>query len=173
MEIIFDTVIGHLDKLKMHYLEIPGKVLLELNGNEEKGKFNQRVLVKVNDKIEWQGGIVALGEGKGYVTLSKARMKELDVRNEDKVKVELSKNTSEYGIEFPEELMYILDQDEEAKNRFEALTIGKRRTLLYYIAQAKGIDKRIEKAIFYMKNLKKCTPGKETFRAIFGMEEAQ
>lgn len=172
MEIVFETVIGHLEKLKMHYLEIPGKILLELNGNEEKGKFNQRVRVKVNDQVEWQGGIVALGEGKGYVTFSKARMKEIGVHNEDKVKLALSKNTSEYGIDFPEELMHILDQDEEARKRFEALTIGKRRTLLYYIAQAKGIDKRIERALFYMMNLKKCTPGKETFRAIFGMEEA-
>lgn len=171
MEIAFETEIGHLEKLKMHYLEIPGKVLLELNGNEEKGKFNQRVIVKVNDKVEWQGGIVALGEGKGYITISKARMKELDVHNKEKVHLVLSKNTSEYGIDFPEELMYILDQDPEAKKRFEALTIGKRRTILYYIVQAKGIDRRIERALLYMNNLKKCTPGKETFRMIFGIDE--
>ena len=171
MEVVFKSTIGLLDKLKMHYLEVPGKILLELNGNEEKGKFNQRVNVKVNDLVEWQGGIVALGEGKGYITLSKARMKELKVNNEDQIHVSLSKNISEYGIEFPEELVYLLDQDPEAKRRFEALTIGKRRTLLYYIAQAKSIEKRIERAILYMTNLKKCQLGKETFRIIFGMDQ--
>lgn len=170
MQIKFSAKIGLLDKLRMHFLEIPGDVLLELNGNEEKGKFNQRVIVKVNNEIEWQGGIVALGDGKGYITLSKARMKDLDLHLGDQVEIVLKKNTSEYGLDFPEELKYILTDDPEASSRFEQLSIGKRRTLIYYISRPKTIDKRIECALLYMNNLKKCPFGKETFRLIFGLD---
>lgn len=162
--------IYYLHSLKLHYLEVSSEALSALNDNQEIGKFNQRVIIKVNDKIEWQAGIVALGEGKGYITLSKARMKELGVQLEDKVNFTLTKDHSEYGHEFPLELQEVFTQDPEARSRFTALSPGKQRTLIYYILQVKSSDKRIERSLLFMRNLKACPPGKETMRILFGKE---
>jgi hypothetical protein len=79
------SIVSYLDKLKMYYVLIPGTILTVLNKGEEKGRFNQRVLITLNDSITWQGGVVALGDGDGYITLSKARMQQLNLRLDDKV----------------------------------------------------------------------------------------
>ncbi len=54
----------------------------------------------MNETIQKQAGIVVLGEGKGYVTLSKARMKILNVNLKinpgDTVSLTINKNTSEF-----------------------------------------------------------------------------
>lgn len=162
--------IFYLTKLKMHYLEVSSAILTELNEGQENGKFNQRVIINVNEKVEWQAGIVALGEGKGYITLSKARMKTLDVHLGDNLTFTLTKDTSEYGHEFPRELEEVLRQDPEAKHRFETLSQGKQRTIIYYILQVKSSDKRIERSLLFMNNLKRCPIGMETMRLLFGKE---
>ena len=73
--------IKYLEKLKLHYLEVSTEVLTQLNDNNEKEKFNQRIIINVQEKIKWQAGIVALGDGKGYVTRSEARMKILNLQH--------------------------------------------------------------------------------------------
>lgn len=166
----FQSEIYHLDKLKLHYIEVSSEILLELNNGEESGKFNQRVIITINDLVSWQGGIVALGEGKGYVAISKERMKKLNVNYGDTVSVKLVKDTSEYGHEFPKEFEEVLLQDPEAKSRFEAMTPGKQRTIIYYILQVKSSEKRIERSLFFMHNLKRAPEGKETMRILFGKE---
>jgi hypothetical protein len=164
----FETTIDYLSNLRLHFLLIPSEILTTLNKGEEKGKFNQRVIVRVNDTIEWQGGIVALKDGDGYISFSGARMKKLGLERYDEVNVELKPDNSEFGHEFPEELEELFLQDPTAKERFEMMTKGKQRTIIYYILQAKSSDKRLERSLLYMNNLKLITPGKETMRAIFG-----
>jgi len=163
----FETSIDYLSNLRLHYLIIPSEILTTLNKGEEKGKFNQRVIVRVNDSVEWQGGIVALKDGDGYISFSSARMKKLGLERYDEVNVELKLDISEYGHEFPAELEELFLQDPEAKERFEMMTKGKQRTIIYYILQAKSTDKRLERSLLYMNNLKLIAPGKETMSAIF------
>lgn len=169
-KISYSCELLHLIKLKLHYIEVPPSILLALNNGEEKGKFKQRVLITLNKTIEWQAGIVALGEGKGYITVSKERMKKLGITLYDQVEVTLEKDLSEYGHEFPIELEEVLIQDPEARIRFDQLSPGKQRTLIYYILQVKDSDKRIERSLLFMNNLKRAPEGKETMRILFGKE---
>ena len=81
------------------------------------GKFNKRVVIKIQN-ISWQAGIVALGEGAGYITLSKARMK-LGLVFGETIEFELTEDDSEYGIEMAEEFEEILNQDQDANRIFE------------------------------------------------------
>ena len=124
----------------------------------------------MNETIQKQAGIVVLGEGKGYITLSKARMKILNVNLGEKVSFTLEKNSTELGQEFPLELEEVLRQDPEANLRFKALTLGKQRTIIYYILQVKNSNKRIERSLQFMANLKICPIGKETMPILFGKE---
>lgn len=166
MTISIEAPIVKLEKLKMCCMLIPEATLIQLNNDQEKGRFNQRVIATVNESITWQGGVVAYGEGYGYVTLSKARMKQLDVVEGETVQLKLEKDDSKYGHEIPEALQPIFNQDDEAKKRFENLSPGFQRTIIYYINQVKDSDKQLERILLYLTNLKECIPGKETMRDI-------
>lgn len=149
----------------MHYLYIPAEVLQKLGGG-----FKHRLVCTVNSNLNFQGGTVALGDGAAYITLSKARMKKLGLELGNEVIVKLEKDDSEFGVVFPEELTEILAQDEEAYARFNALKEGMKRYILYYIGQVKSSEKRLERSVFLMHNLKKTIPGKEEFRNILGKD---
>ncbi|MES2800524.1 MAG: DUF1905 domain-containing protein [Bacteroidota bacterium] len=154
-------------QLKMNVIVIPADVLTQLNDGNEKGKFNKRVIIKVNQQVEWQGGIVALSDGDGYITISKERMKKLHLETGDEVELQLRTDNSEFGHEFPAELSELFLQEPTIEQRFRAMSLGKQRTLIYYINQPKSSEKRAERAILYMNNLMQLAVGKESFKEIF------
>ncbi|MCR9172752.1 MAG: YdeI/OmpD-associated family protein [bacterium] len=171
METPFQSKIDYLEKLKLHYISVSEELLQQFHTPEDTGSvFNQRFLVTINDEVSWRAGSVSLGNREAYITLSKARMKKLGVDKGDSVSVLLKKDTSKYGMDVPEEFEELLRQDNEARKRFEALTMGVQRASIYIIAQLKSSQKRIDKSVFLMENLKKAPAGKETMRHILGKE---
>ena len=72
----------------------------------------------------------------------------------DKVTVELRRDNTKYGLPMPEELQEVLNQDDEGNRLFEALTNGRQRTILYYVAKAKDVDRRIHAALVIVEHLK-------------------
>jgi uncharacterized protein YdeI (YjbR/CyaY-like superfamily) len=82
----------------------------------------------------------------------------------------LEKDTSEYGFIVPEEFEEVLRQDDHASAVFLALPKGTRRAIIYLVLQIKSSDKRIEKSIFFLDNLKKAPVGKLTMRHILGKD---
>ncbi|HIP32236.1 MAG TPA: hypothetical protein EYG86_05705, partial [Crocinitomicaceae bacterium] len=75
-----------------------------------------------------------------------------------------------YGFDVPEEFEELLRQDDIARERFESLSMGKRRSIIYLILQVKSSQKRIEKSIFLLENLKRAPVGKETMRHVLGKQ---
>lgn len=61
--------------------------------------------------------------------------------------IQAQKNSSEYGLEMPEELAMVLEQDEEAKSYFDELTKSKQRSLIYIVLKVKNTDSRVRKAL--------------------------
>jgi hypothetical protein len=151
--------------LGMHYIEIPYDVVQHLGG-----KFNVRLVCSINKKLKFQGGIVALGNGNGYISINNKRLKQLGVAFGDTVSVSLKKDESEFGMPVPEELQELLKQDDEAKRRFDLLSKGKQRYIIYYVSQVKNSQLRIERALLLLTNLKKSKEGKESFRQMLGLE---
>lgn len=162
--ITYQTRIGRLDSMNgMHYLEVPAHVIRELGG-----KINIRLLCTVNNQVTFPCGPVALGEGKGCVSLNKKRMLELGVKYKQEVTVSLVKDPSKYGMDMPEELSELLKQDTEGAARFKLLPPGKQRYIIYYVNGVKNSERKIERAIKLIENLKKTKIGKETFREMLG-----
>lgn len=153
----------------MSYISVSDDVLQEFMEEGDQLLYNQRFNITVNDQITWQGGTVSLGNNTAYITFSKARMKKIGVGLGDTVTVHLEKNRSEYGFEVPEEFEEVLRQDPFANERFNALTKGTRRAVIYIVLQLKSSQKRIEKSIFLMENLKRA-PEKATMRHILGKD---
>lgn len=161
-----ETHIGKLDYLLgVNYIYVPDSMVEELGGLK-----CGRLICTVNKSIKFQCGLVSLGDGAAYVTLNKTRMKQLKLQTGDQVHVQFEKDKSEYGIEMCEELQELLHQDPEGKGRFDQLTPGMQRYIIYYVAQVKSPALRLNRAILLIGNLKELPAGKETFRAILGKE---
>lgn len=167
--ITFLSQIGRLKHLlETHYIEVPKIIVKKL------GTTNIRLWCSVNDTIKFQCGLVALGEGKAYITLSKKRIKELglDFKKDltrTKINISLTEDKSEYGTQMPEELKELLNQDEEGSIRFNLLGKGFQRYIINYVGAVKNPDLKIKRAILLISNLKKSTPGKENFRELLGL----
>ena len=162
--IVFTTNIHRLEHLVgMHYLEVPHDIVQQLGG-----KFKIRLLCTVNDAITFQCGLVALGNGSGYLSINARRMKQLGLKFGNKVTVKLEKDVSKYGMNMSEELTELLSQDKEGNRRFKLLPPGKQRYIIYYVNMVKSSQLRINRAIKLIENLKKTKEGKESFREILG-----
>lgn len=165
-EISYKSKIYKLEHLVgMHYLEVPPDIIDKLGG-----KFKMRLLCTINNKLTFQGGLVALGNGSGYISINISRLKKLGLKFKDTVTVSLKKDESEFGMEVSEELKELLDQDSEGMRRFNLLTPGKQRYIIHYVNTVKNSQKRIDRAIMLITNLKKTKEGKESFRAMLGLE---
>jgi uncharacterized protein YdeI (YjbR/CyaY-like superfamily) len=84
--------------------------------------------------------------------------------------VVLEKDESKYGMEVPPELAELLAQDPEGAARFEGLTPGKQRYIIQYVSTVKSSQLRIDRAFLLIGNLKRLPVGKESFRAMLGLE---
>lgn len=167
----FTSKIELLDKLMMHYITVTDAVLKSFWTDDDKGSmYNQRFHITLNNSITWQAGTVSLGNNTAYIVVSKTRMKELDVHLKDEVHVQLKRDYSKYGFEVPEEFIEVLNQDQEGKERFESLTMGAQRAIIYLVIQLKSSDKKIDKSIFFLENLKRAPKGEETMRHILGKD---
>ena len=162
--ITFESNIGKLDYLLgVNYIFIPASVLNECGGIK-----SGRWICHLQNQIKFQCGFVALTEGNAYITVNKARMKKLNLQTGDQVKVQLEKDESEYGLDMCEELYTLLQQDEEGLFRFNKLSPGMQRYIIFYVSQVKNPQLRLDRSLLLIGNLKQMPEGKETFKAMLG-----
>lgn len=149
----------------MHYLEVPASAVKKFNV-----PFKTRLIIESKTSqgsVRWSGGMMPLGEGRGYIMLSKARLKTLGLKKGDWIRFTLKPDKSKYGMDFPPELKEVLKQDPEANRRFLALTRGKQRNIIFYVLSTKNPDLRIDRSIRMLENLKALPEGKESMHDIF------
>lgn len=166
----FTSEIDINQSLKLHYVVVPRAILLEMNKGEEKGMFSQRVKISIPKVPGWQGGIVAIGDGNGYITVSQARLKKAKLEKGMETQVNLELDNSEYGFEMPEELEAIFAVDQEIHKKFESLKMGMKRYIIYYILQVKSSEKREARALLLLNNLRTSDAKSVTFRMLLGKE---
>ncbi len=125
----------------------------EITTNKFKADGNNRVICVVNDSITLHSALMPLGTG-SYIMVNKKTRESLALVEGDKVKLELTKDNSEYGVPMPESLAVMLDQDEVGSKYFHELTPGKQRSLIYVVSKVKSIEKQISKALAIVDHLK-------------------
>lgn len=166
----FTSKIHYNPKLRQHFFVIPKVVLEHFHDSKDENLYSKRFEITANNKVNWRGGSMVLGNESSYITITKARMKELGVELEDEISIELKRDTSEFGMDVPPEFSEVLSQDLEANSRFNELTKGTQRAVIYLVNQLKSSEKRIEKSIFLIENLKKAPKDKVTMRHILGKD---
>ena len=164
--ITFTSLISRLQHLlNVHYITVASNVVAKLGGT-----MNVRLLCAINNAAAFQCGLVALGEGAAYISINNKRIKQLGLKEGDIVHIALEKDISEYGMEMPDALTALLEQDYKGMICFQNLTAGKQRYIIHHISAVKNPQLRVDRAIMLLENLKKYPLGKATFRQMLGLD---
>lgn len=139
-----EQIIGQLEKRKGGYffLKIEAEII-----NQFKNKRQTRFLCTLEKSLIFQCGLNHLGDGNFFIILSTKYLQTINKNLGDKIHYELNEDPNPLGVEMPEVLEAILEQDETVKATFESLTLGKKRNVIHQIAKIKDIDKQVQKAI--------------------------
>ncbi|MFY7991041.1 MAG: DUF1905 domain-containing protein [Fluviicola sp.] len=167
----FNASIEKLDYLNYWFVRLSEDILAQLPGRTEKGDFNQRLIIRLDDQIEWQAGVLALGEGEGLITVQRQRLKELDKTLGDTVQVSLRKDESEFGTEIPEEIAEYWVQVPESKMRFDQQIPAMKRYILNYVNAVKSPIKKAERTHLLLHNLCRSKDLNPYFRFLLGKED--
>jgi len=114
---------------------------------------NSRVVMRLGEE-EIHRALRRSANGYEYVGLSIAMVKKMGIRENAEITIYLKADTSEYGMDFPEEMQEVMDQDPEGKDLFERANPGIQRGFLHYVSSAKGIDTRIKRALHVMNRMR-------------------
>lgn len=142
--------VGLLDQ---YHLSIPEEVFLPF-------KEAKQSRIKVNawhkdNSIEFYAAIkLDKNTGEYRIMFGKRLQKSLGVFQNDYFTLQISKDTSKYGVDMPEELDAVFKNDTEAFEIFENLTAGKKRSIIYAVSRYKSIQTRVDKSLIVCKNLK-------------------
>lgn len=157
------SFIGSLEKfnsdLWWYHIKVPEEISSALL--EDKSR---RVRCTLNDQIEYPCALMPSG-GIWFVNVNKQVRSKLGLVLQQEIKVDLVKDHSEYGMDVPEELEVLLEQDEEGKQYFEKLTKGKQRSLIYIVSKVKNTNSRLNKALAIVHHLKE-SQGKLDFKGL-------
>ena len=162
--------IGALGVVSMpyYYLSIPKAAVAEMGG-----KFNQRLVCSVGSKLSFHCALMSMGDGSGCITLSREKMSVLKARERDWVTVTIKPDKSRYGMSVPKEFQAWLKQDKEGAARFNQLSGGKQRSILFQISGVKNPKLRLERSAQIIEGLKKIPVGQETMRDIYALSQVK
>lgn len=114
---------------------------------------NRRILCSINGHTSYQCALMHM-DGGYYILVNNQIRKKIGVDEGDAISVTIEKDHSEFGHEVPESFQEILAQDDEGRAYFEALTMGKQRSLIYIVKKVKNVDSQISKGLAIMHHLK-------------------
>ena len=143
----FYSTIG--DETWGHCLSVP-PIYAEMFKKQDNSR---RVVCLINDSLTLHAAIMPHGNG-WVISMNKQNLKKLGLKVGSSVQVNMKPDDSEFGLPMPEEFSEVLDQDAAAKEYFDTLTAGKKRSLIHVVNGVKNVDKRIERALMIVERLK-------------------
>lgn len=152
-----EQVIGQLEKRKGGYffLKIEAAAI-----NQFQNKRHTRFLCTIEDSLTFQCGLNHLGDGNFFIILSTSNLASVRKLVGDKIHFELTEDPNPLGVDMPEVLETVIEQDEHLKAIFDSLTPGKKRNIIHQISRIKDIDRQIQKCILLIQESTQPRPKK-------------
>lgn len=147
-------------KLWGHHIIVPQSITEHFIDGD-----NRRVIVKINGSAKLRSALMPINKVESFILINKEVRTKLGLSQGDEVTIEIEKDHSEFGMDVPEELSVLLDQEPEANNFFEELTPGKQRSLIYIVSKVKNTNSRLNKALAIVHHLKEVN-GKLDFKML-------
>lgn len=116
-----------------------------------KGK-KTRLICLIDSTISFSCGLNHTGDGNFFVIVATRVMKKLKKQDGDQVEFELTEAPTPLGVEVPEVLLAVLEEEPKLKEQYDSFTDGKKRSLIYSFSRIKNIDKQIEIIYDFMLN---------------------
>ncbi|MGY3795133.1 YdeI/OmpD-associated family protein [uncultured Aquimarina sp.] len=136
-----EQTIKQLEKRKggYFYLKIDSEII-----NQFSRKRATRMICTIDNIVSYRCGLNHLGDGNFYIIVAGKHLEKLDKELNDKVAYKIEEDPDQLGVEIPEVLSVLLEQDSEAKEIFDKITDGKKRSLIYSIVKIKNMDRQIK-----------------------------
>ena len=122
--------------------------------NFPRGK-STRLICELDGKLYFQCGLSHVGDGNFFIITSLDRLKEIDKGLGLEVDYKIYEDPNPLGVDTPEVLKVLLEQDESLANIYNGLTDGKKRSVIFGMIKIKNIDKQVAKAIKLIESYKK------------------
>lgn len=127
--------------MRMHYAPLP----LDISDAFEVAGV-RRVIVMLNG-LETRRAIMGRKDGERHILFGIPFLREAKVKEGDMTPLEIRADPNPNTIDMGEEFTEVLEMDEEAADRFYAMTLGRQRSLAYYVTSAKREETRIKRAL--------------------------
>jgi hypothetical protein len=161
--ITFTTYLEPQNKVGYAHITVPAEIV------EHVGGFNTRLLCSLNGNKKMHSGLMGKGDGRGMIIVNKKRQKEWGLNFNDEISATIEIDNSKYGAEIPEELEALLEQDREGELAFEQITSGQQRFIIGEVDKLKSVQKRVDRAIKLINNLKTMPEGPFNHRHLLGL----
>ncbi|MCF2501500.1 YdeI/OmpD-associated family protein [Dyadobacter chenhuakuii] len=147
----FESILDRLPrKGGEFYMVVPDEVAVQF----VKGRKPARVRCLLNGHVDFQCAIRPKGGGGFYINIGTPLRQQGKLVLGQKLHAEVRPDDSEFGRDVPEELQELLEMDEEGKRLFDESLPSHQRAIIYYVAGAKSVQVRIDRAIMMINRLK-------------------
>ncbi|RIV21604.1 DUF1905 domain-containing protein [Fibrisoma montanum] len=143
--------IRQLDKRQGGYYHLV--ITPEVVNQFEKQRATRLVCV-LDQTVSFSCGLNHLGDGNFYIIVATQQLKKLGKNVGDPVVFEIYEDPNPLGVDVPDVLQVLLDQDDDARHRYDALTDGKKRSLIYSIKGIRDIDRQVQKILSFLNEQK-------------------
>jgi hypothetical protein len=128
-----------------YYLEVDAVTVAQLPE-----KHKTRIICTLEQTHKLRCGLNHLGDGNFYVLLAQRHIKTLNKNLHDYITFNLEVDTDPLGVDIPEVLAELLQQDSEARNTFNLLAHSRKRTLIHRINRIKNIDIQVRQILDFL-----------------------
>ena len=157
----FTTTLENFNtRLWSYHIKVPYDIAQKFINGKDK-----RVMCSINGGKAIHCGLMPAGDDVYFINMNKEVRQQYGLEVGSQCEINLEKDTSEFGMPFPEEFLAVLEEDKDGKGWFDKLTPGKKRNLIYIVNKVKDGDKRIEKSIIIVEHLKMLS-GKIDFKVL-------
>ena len=105
-----------------------------------------RLICTLDKQLSFACGLNHLGDGHFFIILSAKNLRTVGKNQGDRIQVDLLEDPNPLGVDMPEVLDVLLNQQPELRARFEALTTGKQRSIIHSVNKIKDLDLFIRRA---------------------------
>ncbi len=138
----FDSIVCRVEgAMNPHGIPVPN----EISGIYRDAGI-RRLLVRIKGH-EMRRGLQGSHEFGSHLVVGLELLKEIGVGLGDEVTVEVEPDPTPDRVDVCDELLIALEQDEEAKRRWETMSSGKQRSIAHHVTSAKRDETRIKRAL--------------------------
>lgn len=138
----FEAPIIQHQKMNAGYVEFP------FSAEEIFGKKGQiKIKAIFDEKIEYRGSLANMGQGCHVLGLTQVVRKDLGKTFGDTVRVELWEDKEQRIVEIPEDVADLFNQNEKAKDLYDAMSYTHRKEYIRWITEAKKPETRDNRKI--------------------------